>query len=141
MAQSPTARVQTYKTFLRDYGWILVGTSMTWFCLDVAFYSQVRVARARCGAGGCRCRQQNLFQSDVFTKIGWVPAASTMDAVTECYNLARAQVTRAALRSAKSLCLTSPLAGPDCTVLHHSWLLDDGGHRGQVRSLEDSDDG
>jgi PHS family inorganic phosphate transporter-like MFS transporter len=64
---------QNWGWFLRWHGWHLVGTTSTWFFLDVAFYSQ------------------NLFQSNVFSIIGWVPKAATLTALDESYRLARAQ--------------------------------------------------
>ena len=59
--------------FARRHGLHLVGTATTWFLLDIAFYSQ------------------NLFQKDIFTKIGWIPPAKTMNALEELYRIARAQ--------------------------------------------------
>ncbi|XP_074316649.1 putative inorganic phosphate transporter 1-7 [Silene latifolia] len=61
------------KEFLRRHGWHLLGTTSTWFLLDIAFYSQ------------------NLFQKDIFSAVGWIPPAQTMNAVHECYKIARAQ--------------------------------------------------
>ncbi|MCE3215678.1 hypothetical protein HAX54_003181, partial [Datura stramonium] len=34
---------------------------------------------------------QNLFQKDIFSAIGWTPAAKTMSAIEEVYKIARAQ--------------------------------------------------
>ncbi|XP_078440308.1 putative inorganic phosphate transporter 1-3 [Wolffia australiana] len=59
--------------FAHRHGMHLVGTSMTWFLLDIAFYSQ------------------NLFQKDIFSAVGWIPKASTMSAIEEVYKIARAQ--------------------------------------------------
>jgi len=59
--------------FARKYGLRLLGTTSTWFLLDIAFYSQ------------------NLFQKDVFTAIEWIPGASEMSAIGEVYKVARAQ--------------------------------------------------
>ncbi|XP_057546984.1 probable inorganic phosphate transporter 1-3 [Amaranthus tricolor] len=59
--------------FLRQYGLRLVGTTTTWFLLDIAFYSQ------------------NLFQKDIFSSIGWIPNANKMSAIREVYKVARAQ--------------------------------------------------
>ncbi|XP_073008921.1 probable inorganic phosphate transporter 1-4 [Typha latifolia] len=59
--------------FLRRHGLHLLGTSTTWFLLDIAFYSQ------------------NLFQKDIFSAIGWIPKAKTMSALEEMYRIARAQ--------------------------------------------------
>ena len=59
--------------FLRRHGVELLGCAMSWFLLDVAFYSQ------------------NLFQKDVFTSINWIPSGSAMNALTETYKVARAQ--------------------------------------------------
>ncbi|KAJ4967826.1 hypothetical protein NE237_014527 [Protea cynaroides] len=71
------------KEFLRRHGLHLLGTTSTWFLLDVAFYSQ------------------NLFQKDVFTAIGWLPSAAKMNAIEEVYKIARAQTLIA-------LCSTVP---------------------------------
>lgn len=61
------------KKFLAKHGIHLLGTTSTWFLLDVAFYSQ------------------NLFQKDVFTAVGWLPSAGKMNALEEVYRIARAQ--------------------------------------------------
>ena len=61
------------KQFLRRHGLHLLGTTTTWFLLDIAFYSQ------------------NLFQKDIFSAIGWIPAAKTMNAIQEVFKIARAQ--------------------------------------------------
>ncbi|KAK4775662.1 hypothetical protein SAY87_023623 [Trapa incisa] len=71
------------KEFARKHGLHLVGTTTTWFLLDIAFYSQ------------------NLFQKDIFSAIGWIPPAKTMNAVHEVYKIARAQTLIA-------LCSTVP---------------------------------
>jgi PHS family inorganic phosphate transporter-like MFS transporter len=59
--------------FLRRHGLHLLATTSTWFLLDIAFYSQ------------------NLFQKDIFTKVGWIPPARTMNAIEEVYRISRAQ--------------------------------------------------
>lgn len=41
--------------FVRQYKWKLLGCSMTWFLLDISFYSQ------------------GLFQSTIYSAVGWVP--------------------------------------------------------------------
>ncbi|XP_022761148.1 inorganic phosphate transporter 1-4-like [Durio zibethinus] len=69
--------------FLRRHGLHLLGTTSTWFLLDIAFYSQ------------------NLFQKDIFSAIGWIPKAKTMNALEEVYRIARAQTLIA-------LCSTVP---------------------------------
>nr|XP_009397891.1 PREDICTED: probable inorganic phosphate transporter 1-8 [Musa acuminata subsp. malaccensis] len=61
------------REFARRHGIHLVGTTTTWFLLDIAFYSQ------------------NLFQKDIFTSIGWLPDAKTMNAIEEVFRIARAQ--------------------------------------------------
>ncbi|KAJ8505331.1 hypothetical protein OPV22_006217 [Ensete ventricosum] len=61
------------KEFARRHGLHLVATTTTWFFLDIAFYSQ------------------NLFQKDIFTAIGWIPKAATMNAIEEVFWIARAQ--------------------------------------------------
>jgi PHS family inorganic phosphate transporter-like MFS transporter len=71
------------KEFLRRHGVHLLGTTSTWFLLDIAFYSQ------------------NLFQKDIFTAIGWIPNARTLNAIEEVYWIARAQTLIA-------LCSTVP---------------------------------
>lgn len=71
------------KEFLRRHGLHLLGTTSTWFLLDIAFYSQ------------------NLFQKDIFSAIGWIPPAQTMNALEEVYKIARAQTLIA-------LCSTVP---------------------------------
>ncbi|KAL3531238.1 hypothetical protein ACH5RR_010560 [Cinchona calisaya] len=71
------------KEFVRRHGLHLLGTTSTWFLLDIAFYSQ------------------NLFQKDIFSAIGWIPAAKTMNAIKEVFTIARAQTLIA-------LCSTVP---------------------------------
>jgi len=71
------------KEFARRHGWHLLGTTSTWFFLDIAFYSQT------------------LFQKDIFKAVGWLPSADTVNAVEEVYSIARAQ-------SIISLCSTVP---------------------------------
>lgn len=61
------------KEFVRRHGLHLLGTTSTWFLLDIAFYSQ------------------NLFQKDIFSAIGWIPPAKTMNAIEEVFRIARAQ--------------------------------------------------
>ncbi|GLT61853.1 hypothetical protein SLA2020_345280 [Shorea laevis] len=71
------------KKFMRRHGLHLIGTTTTWFLLDIAFYSS------------------NLFQKDIFTAIEWLPAAKSMNAIYEVYKIARAQTLIA-------LCSTVP---------------------------------
>ncbi|KMT16629.1 hypothetical protein BVRB_3g049150 [Beta vulgaris subsp. vulgaris] len=59
--------------FAHRYGIRLLGTTSTWFLLDIAFYSQ------------------NLFQKDLFSSVGWIPPANEMNAIREVYMIARAQ--------------------------------------------------
>ncbi|KAH0455500.1 hypothetical protein IEQ34_015532 [Dendrobium chrysotoxum] len=61
------------KSFFRRHGIHLLGTTTTWFVLDIAFYSQ------------------NLFQKDIFSAVGWIPNAATMNALEELFKIARAQ--------------------------------------------------
>ncbi|XP_048503082.2 LOW QUALITY PROTEIN: low affinity inorganic phosphate transporter 2-like [Beta vulgaris subsp. vulgaris] len=63
--------------FARQYDIRLLGTTRTWFLLDIVFYSQ------------------NLFQKDLFTSIGWIPPAADMNAIREVYMIARAQTLTA----------------------------------------------
>ncbi|XP_076960969.1 inorganic phosphate transporter 1-4-like [Bidens hawaiensis] len=67
------------KEFLKRHGLHLLGTTSTWFLLDIAYYSQ------------------NLFQKDIFSAIGWIPAAKKMNAIYEVYRIARAQTLIALL--------------------------------------------
>ncbi|KAF8016480.1 hypothetical protein BT93_H1870 [Corymbia citriodora subsp. variegata] len=71
------------RQFLHRHGLHLLGTMSTWFLLDIAFYSQ------------------NLFQKDIFTAIGWIPKAKTMNAIEEVFRIGRAQTLIA-------LCSTVP---------------------------------
>ncbi|XP_075482293.1 inorganic phosphate transporter 1-4-like [Primulina tabacum] len=71
------------KEFLQRHGLHLLGTTSTWFLLDIAFYSQ------------------NLFQKDIFSAIGWIPPAKTMNTIQEVFTIARAQTLIA-------LCSTVP---------------------------------
>ncbi|OVA02417.1 General substrate transporter [Macleaya cordata] len=71
------------KQFLHRHGLHLLGTTSTWFLLDIAFYSS------------------NLFQKDIFSAVGWIPPAKTMNAIEEVYRIARAQTLIA-------LCSTVP---------------------------------
>ncbi|KAG7536624.1 MFS transporter superfamily [Arabidopsis suecica] len=71
------------KEFARRHGLPLLGCTSTWFLLDIAFYSQ------------------NLFQKDIFSAIGWIPKAATMNGIHEVFMIARAQTLIA-------LCSTVP---------------------------------
>ncbi|KAL8142612.1 hypothetical protein V2J09_015644 [Rumex salicifolius] len=71
------------KEFVRRHGFHLLGTASTWFLLDIAFYSQ------------------NLFQKDIFSAVGWIPPANSMNAIIEVYKIAKAQTLIA-------LCSTVP---------------------------------
>lgn len=71
------------KEFAKRHGLHLLGTTSTWFLLDIAFYSQ------------------NLFQKDIFTAINWIPPAATMNAINEVFQIAKAQTLIA-------LCSTVP---------------------------------
>ncbi|KAJ8749661.1 hypothetical protein K2173_026310 [Erythroxylum novogranatense] len=84
LAQSESGSFGLFsKQFLHRHGLHLLGTTTTWFLLDIAFYSQ------------------NLFQKDIFSAIGWIPPAKTMNALEEVYRIARAQTLIA-------LCSTVP---------------------------------
>ncbi|XP_004147179.1 probable inorganic phosphate transporter 1-3 [Cucumis sativus] len=61
------------REFAKRHGLHLLGTTTTWFLLDIAFYSQ------------------NLFQKDIFTAIEWLPPAKTMSELEECFKIAKAQ--------------------------------------------------
>ncbi|XP_050365560.1 inorganic phosphate transporter 1-4-like [Argentina anserina] len=82
--QAPTKAYGLFsREFMSRHGLHLLGTTSTWFLLDIAFYSQ------------------NLFQKDIFSAIGWIPHASTMNAIEEVYKIAKAQTLIA-------LCSTVP---------------------------------
>ncbi|XP_075492112.1 inorganic phosphate transporter 1-4-like [Primulina tabacum] len=83
MVQQKAAYGLFSKEFLQRHGLHLLGTTSTWFLLDIAFYSQ------------------NLFQKDIFSAIGWIPPAKTMNAIQEVFTIARAQTLIA-------LCSTVP---------------------------------
>ncbi|XP_008235689.1 PREDICTED: inorganic phosphate transporter 1-4 [Prunus mume] len=83
MEESVSAFKLFSKEFMRRHGLHLLGTTSTWFLLDIAFYSQ------------------NLFQKDIFSAIGWIPPAKTMNAIEEVFRIARAQTLIA-------LCSTVP---------------------------------
>ncbi|KAK4276128.1 hypothetical protein QN277_019116 [Acacia crassicarpa] len=59
--------------FARKHGLHLLGTTTTWFLLDIAYYSN------------------NLFQKDIYTAVGWLPPAEDMNAIHEVFRVARAQ--------------------------------------------------
>jgi MFS transporter, PHS family, inorganic phosphate transporter len=59
--------------FLAKYGIQLMGCAMTWFLLDVAFYSQ------------------GLFQSQVFLQVGFVKPAKRVNGLGEMQDLSKAQ--------------------------------------------------
>ncbi|XP_028791702.1 inorganic phosphate transporter 1-4-like [Neltuma alba] len=61
------------KEFLIRHGLHLLGTSSAWFFLDIGYYSQ------------------NLFQKDIFSAVGWIPPAKTMNALDELCHIAKAQ--------------------------------------------------
>ncbi|KAF6152572.1 hypothetical protein GIB67_013019 [Kingdonia uniflora] len=51
------------KEFLHRHGIHLLGTSSTLFLLDITFYSQ------------------NLFQKNIFSVIGWIPATNIINSI------------------------------------------------------------
>ncbi|RZC62395.1 hypothetical protein C5167_024168 [Papaver somniferum] len=59
--------------FLSRHGLHLLGTSSTWFFLDIAFYSQ------------------NLFRKDIYSAVGWIDKPRKMNAIEEVYFIARLQ--------------------------------------------------
>ncbi|XP_002447525.2 probable inorganic phosphate transporter 1-4 [Sorghum bicolor] len=61
------------RQFARRHGLHLVGTTVCWFTLDIAFYSQ------------------NLFQKDIYAAVNWLPKAETMNAMEEMLRISRAQ--------------------------------------------------
>ncbi|KAK4421745.1 putative inorganic phosphate transporter 1-3 [Sesamum alatum] len=74
LVEKPTNNFGLFsKQFLRRHGLHLLGTTTTWFLLSIAFYNN------------------NLFQKDIFSAIGWIPPARKMNAIHEVYSVARAQ--------------------------------------------------
>lgn len=63
----------SFFTFCRNYGVHLTGAALSWFFLDVGFYSQ------------------NLFQKDVFIQVGFVPPSNRLSALEEQMVVAKAQ--------------------------------------------------
>lgn len=61
------------RQFARRHGLHLLGTTTTWFLLDIAFYSN------------------NLFQKDIYSAVGWITPADSMNAVHEVYRIAIAR--------------------------------------------------
>ncbi len=59
--------------FWRLHGLHLIGTCGCWFIIDVSYYSQ------------------NLFQSTVYSKVGWLPKNTTLSALEEMFKVSRAQ--------------------------------------------------
>ncbi|KAJ9684062.1 hypothetical protein PVL29_016517 [Vitis rotundifolia] len=60
------------REFVKRHGLQLLGTSSTWFLLDIAFYSL------------------QLTQKDIYPATGLVPKASTMNAIEEMYKISKA---------------------------------------------------
>ncbi|KAE8734460.1 putative inorganic phosphate transporter 1-4 [Hibiscus syriacus] len=71
-----TASSNSFGLFTREFaqrhGLHLLGTSVCWFLLDIAYIN-------------------NLFQKDIFSAIGWLPKAETMNAIHEVYRVAMSQ--------------------------------------------------
>ncbi|KAF8680829.1 hypothetical protein HU200_045526 [Digitaria exilis] len=61
------------RQFAKRHGLHLLGTTVCWFMLDIAFYSQ------------------NLFQKDIYAAVNWLPKAETMNALEEMFRISRAQ--------------------------------------------------
>ena len=70
------SRKMSVREFLHVYGWQLLGCSMCWLLLDIAFYSQ------------------NLFQRDIFLETGFLPPAKFMSAIDEVQQVRRDSVLR-----------------------------------------------
>ena len=63
----------SFGSFVRQYGLQVIGAGLSWFFLDVGFYSQ------------------SLFQKDVFLQVGFIPPANRMSALKESMVTAKAQ--------------------------------------------------
>lgn len=83
----PSAPPMSGRQFLREFWRPLLGCCGAWFFLDIAFYSQNLFQKV------CANRLYNSYThtQDVFSAIGWIPPASTMNALEEHYHVARAQ--------------------------------------------------
>lgn len=94
LAGQPAARAQQYKLFslefFQKHGIHLVGTSSTWFLAGLPWYTL------------------NLFEKDALTAVKWLPAAATMSAIDEVYQICRAQAL---------IALCSIIPGYWCTIL------------------------
>jgi PHS family inorganic phosphate transporter-like MFS transporter len=92
------------KKFARRHGLQLLGTTTTWFLLDIAFYSQ------------------NLFQKDIFTAVGWLPPGKTMSALQEMFKVSKTQALIA-------LCSTVPGYWFTVAFVDHigRWIIQLGG--------------
>ncbi|XP_050210976.1 low affinity inorganic phosphate transporter 8-like isoform X2 [Mercurialis annua] len=79
-AANPTASYKLFSSeFFRRHGVHLLGTTSTWFILDIAFYSL------------------NLAQKDIYPASGLINKASTMNALQEMYHLSKAMTIIALL--------------------------------------------
>ncbi|CAN6227208.1 unnamed protein product [Urochloa humidicola] len=61
------------REFAKRHGLHLLGATVCWFMLDIAYYSQ------------------NLFQKDIYAAVNWLPKAETMNALEEMFRISRAQ--------------------------------------------------
>jgi PHS family inorganic phosphate transporter-like MFS transporter len=73
LAVKTTGNEMTFGQFIWQYKWQMLGTTMCWFLLDIAFYSQT------------------LFQSQVFLQVGFLPPSKEMYALQQMANTAKAQ--------------------------------------------------
>ncbi|CAM6103952.1 unnamed protein product [Calypogeia fissa] len=61
------------REFAKRHGRELLGVTVCWFMVDVVFYSL------------------NLYQSDLFSSVGWLPKPERMSGLEETYKISRAQ--------------------------------------------------
>lgn len=69
----PAVPSMSFWQFVRKHKYELIGCSMSWFLLDIAFYSQ------------------NLFQKDVFLQTGWLVPAKHLNGIDETAKISYAQ--------------------------------------------------
>ncbi|KAL2317469.1 hypothetical protein Fmac_031345 [Flemingia macrophylla] len=69
--------------------------------LQIEIQAEPKKEETEAKSFGLFSKDQNLFQKDIFSAIGWIPPAKTMNAIEEVYMIARAQTLIA-------LCSTVP---------------------------------
>ncbi|KAK9096461.1 hypothetical protein Sjap_021958 [Stephania japonica] len=75
---------------------VLVAKDAKQVAADMSKVLQVQIAveQEKVERLGQDRKNQNLFQKDIFSVIGWIPPAQSMNALEEAYRIARAQRRR-----------------------------------------------